>query len=326
MFKVHLLDELEPPVLADLRRQLDPDILITTGTELPNHPNYHILVAGRPEPKYLHASPELKAVVIPWAGIPEATLKLVKELKVVTLHNLHHNAAPTAELGLALLFAAAKFIVPFDQELRQGNWTRRYQPSPALLLSGKKILVLGLGEIGQRIARVCLALEMEVFAVRRQLRPAPGDLARVHVYLHEELSRLLAECQAVIITLPLTVETRGLIGADQLDSMPDDSILVNIGRGPIVDQKALYRALVTGKLAAAGLDVWYNYPHTVEERLHTLPSIEPMHTLPNVVLSPHRGGDSRDIEELRMEHLAALINAAARGDPIPNQVNLELGY
>ncbi len=110
----------------------------------------------------------------------------------VAVHNLHHNAAPTAETGLALLFAAAKFIIPFDRSLRANDWTHRYQGNPSRLLYGKTALVLGFGEIGQRIARVCQALDMEVLALRRSAPSSGMQKMAWWVYpataLHELLS------------------------------------------------------------------------------------------------------------------------------------------
>jgi phosphoglycerate dehydrogenase-like enzyme len=103
-------------------------------------------------------------------------------------------------------------------------------------------------------------------------------------------------------------------------------VLVNVGRGPIVDEAALYAALRDGTLYAAGLDVWYNYPADEAARAHTPPSDYPFHELDNVVMSPHRAGSSVETEALRMVHLARLLNAAARGEPMPNRVDLEAGY
>lgn len=323
---VHLFDPLTPEIQKELTDQLLPGIHLTWGPELPENSHFQILVAGRPEKKHLLASPNLQTIIIPWAGVPELTRQLMGEFPGLAVHNLHHNAAPTAELALALLFSAAKFILPFDQALRQGDWRPRYQPSPAMLLAGKKCLVLGFGEIGRRIARVCAALEMEVYAVRRHPGKQVRGLEEVKIHPPQDLDHLLGSCQVLVIALPLTPETEGLIAQDELDRLPPGSILVNIGRGQIVEQEALYRALVNGRLLAAGLDVWYNYPHTPEARLHTLPADVPLYTLPNVVLSPHRGGASEDTETLRMRHLAYLLNSASRGEPIPNQVDSNLGY
>ena len=117
-----------------------------------------------------------------------------------------------------------------------------------------------------------------------------------------------------------------MIGEHELALMPPGGILVNVGRGPVVDPGALYSALRSGQLGAAGLDVWYNYPKSPEERASTPPAEFPFHELDNVVMSPHRGGGSDQTEELRMTHLAAHLNAAARGEPIPNKVDLDAGY
>jgi phosphoglycerate dehydrogenase-like enzyme len=129
-----------------------------------------------------------------------------------------------------------------------------------------------------------------------------------------------------MVTLPLTDETRGLIGEREIGLMPKNSVLVNIGRGPVVEQEALYHALKSGKLHSAGIDVWYNYPPDEEARAHTPPADFPFHELDNIVMSPHRGGGASEVEILRMAHLANLLNAAARGDQIPNQVDLKRGY
>jgi phosphoglycerate dehydrogenase-like enzyme len=102
--------------------------------------------------------------------------------------------------------------------------------------------------------------------------------------------------------------------------------LVNVGRGPIVDEAALYQALREGTLHSAGLDVWYNYPTDKAARSHTPPSAYPFHELDNVVMSPHRAGGADETDMLRMMHLAALFNAAARGDEMPNRVDLQAGY
>jgi phosphoglycerate dehydrogenase-like enzyme len=108
--------------------------------------------------------------------------------------------------------------------------------------------------------------------------------------------------------------------------MPHGSVLVNIGRGPIVNQQALFDALKTGQLAAAGLDVWYNYPTDAASRSLTPPADLPFHELNNIVMSPHRAGHAVETEELRMIALAQLINTILRGEPVPDQVDIEAGY
>lgn len=322
---VHLLETLEANDLAYLRERLDPAIELTYGLELPSPARYQVLVAGRPRSDHLTASPNLRALIIPWSGVPRATCELMSEFPHVEVHNLHYNATAVAEMAVALLLAAAKFIVPIDRAFRNHNWTPRYQPDPAVMLEGKTALILGYGAIGQHVARVVRGLGMKVTAVRRRAPTAPPDgLDEIHPL--QTLHRLLPRADALLICLPHTPATDRLIGARELSLLPAGAVLVNVGRGPIVDQAALYTALRDGTLTAAGLDVWYNYPRDELARSNTPPSAYPFHELDNVVMSPHRAGGTLEIEERRLEHLATMLNAAARGEEMPNRVDLLEGY
>ena len=315
---------LEEKIREYLQSRLHPDIHLTVGLEPPEPAAYHILIAGRPKREQICANENLRALVIPWAGLPETTRQLMTEFPAVTVHNLHHNAGPVAEHALALLLAAAKFVVPMDRSMRSGDWSPRYHSSPSLILEGKTAVILGYGAIGQRLAGLCQGLGMEVIAVRRSA--TAGSLETGCCAPIESLPGLLPQATALLICLPHTPETTGLIGPEELALLPPHAVLVNVGRGPIVDEAALFRALREGSLYAAGLDVWYNYPEDESQRTHTAPSTYPFHELPNVVMSPHRAGSSLETEVLRMRHLADLLNAAARGEPVPNRVHLERGY
>ncbi len=307
-----------------LKDRLHPEIEFVTGADLPQPADYHILVSGRPTREQLEASPRLHALVIPWAGLPENTAKLMSEYPQITVHNLHHNANATTETALLLLLAAAKRLIPIECRFRENDWRPRYGPNPALLLHGKTALILGYGHIGQHIGRVCQALGMRVLAIRRNPEPNPSDPTEVHP--PEALHSLLPQANVLIITLPLTEQTNRMIGEAELALLPGNAILVNVGRGLVVDQGALYHALKSGKLHSAGLDVWYNYPPDEASRANTPPADFPFHELDNVVMSPHRGGGAQEIESIRMAHLAELLNAAARGEPLPNRVDLKKGY
>ena len=322
---VHILNPPDAAALEMLGSRLHPDVVVKTG-EVAETADYHVLVAGVPQQEHLAASTNLNTLVIPWAGLPASTRQLLADFPQLAVHNLHHNAAPVAELTLALLLAAARAIVPYDQTLRRGDWRPRYDRSgPSVLLSGKTALVLGYGAIGQHVARYCQALGMEVLATRRGL----GDPVRdgvATVYPAAAFPDLLAQAHALIICLPLTPETEGLIGAAELERLQTPSILVNIGRGAIVEEQALFEALQSRRLHAAGIDVWYNYPRDEAARTDTLPGRFPFHELDNVVLSPHRAGDADGAVELRMTHLADLLNALASEQPAPNRVDFAAGY
>jgi phosphoglycerate dehydrogenase-like enzyme len=321
MIHVHILEDFDEPAVALLHSNLAASVQLTSGSDIPGDTS--IIIGGRPTREQLAACPDLRALIVPWAGVPENTRELLRDFPQVTLHNLHHNAAATAEMALALLLSAAKFIVPLDQKLRANDWSPRYAPSRSLGLEGKTALIIGYGQIGQRVGRVCHALGMNVIATRRN-RVEQDTFAEVHPT--SDLPQLLPRAEAIIITAPLTPETRGLIGERELGALPRGAVLVNVGRGAIVDEGALYHALKNGQLTAAGIDVWYNYPTDEASQGNTPPSQYPFGELDNVVLSPHRGGDDKDIDVARMRDLAELLNAAARGEEMANRVDVDAGY
>jgi phosphoglycerate dehydrogenase-like enzyme len=324
MLHVHFTYPLTPDEAATLRPALSGGITLSEGLEPPA--NTAILVTGRPTPEQIEAASDLRSLIIPWAGLPEETRTLMRDFPRVAVHNLHHNAAPVAELAMMLLLAAAKFAVRYDNALRRHDWRIRYErPPPTVLLEGKTALILGYGAIGRRVAAACRALGMATLATRRRLdKPEMDD--GTELYPANDLPQLLPRANVLIICLPHTPETNGLLGAADLALLPPKAILVNIGRGKIVDEAALYEALRDGRLHAAGLDVWYNYPPDEAGRAEWPPSAYPFHELDNVIMSPHRGGATDETDRLRMAALAELLNAAVGGREIGNRVDLDMGY
>jgi phosphoglycerate dehydrogenase-like enzyme len=320
--KVHIT--YTPDALDVLQAQLDPSIELTIGPEIPQPAEYEILVGGRPSHEELSASHHLRAMVIPWAGLPVETREKLADIPQVSVHSIHHNASMTAEMALTLLMSAARFLIPYDRSIRQNDWSIRYKPNPSMSLAGKTALILGYGRIGKRLARVLNALDINVLATRRH--PDQPNEDGVEIHGPGDLHQLLPHADVLVIILPDTNETRGLIGADEIAAMPQGSILINVGRGPIVDQYALYDALKSGHLRAAGADVWYHYPPNAKDSNNVPPADVPFNELDNFIMSPHRGGLTTDTEPMRMTHLARLLNAAARGEAIPNKINLKLGY
>ena len=302
---------------------LTPDVKMTWGEELPTASTFDILVNGRPTREQLESHQHLKALIIPWAGLPIATRDLLRQFPDLPVHNLHHNAVPTAEMAFTLIMAAAKDLIPIDRGFRAHDWTPRYTRSRSMTLSGRAALILGFGAIGQQVARMCRGANMTVHAIRRRSATSAVDGVTVHppTALHD----LLPRADAVIICLPWTEETTALIGDAELAMLPDQAILVNVARGGIVNEDALYAALSSGRIRA-GLDVWYSYPRTEEDRSHTPPSSHDFATLPNVVMTPHLAGHPMETEVRRAEALAELLNAAAAGKPMPNRVDTNAGY
>lgn len=305
---------------------LDPNVELITGDEIPHPADYDLLVAGRPTDEQLTASPNLHTLVIPWAGLPAVTRERLKNYPHIAVHNLHHNAITTAESALMLMLTAAKRIIPIDRAFRKNDWRLRYGPSEAVYLHGKTVLILGFGSIGQHVGRVCQAMGMRVIATKRRTDTPLPEGIDAEIYPPEALNELLPQADVLLITLPLTPETENLIGSKELALLPEHAVLVNVGRGAVVEQEPLYLALKDGKLHSAGIDVWYNYPPDEDSRANTPPADFPFAELDNVVLSPHRGGGSMEVETIRLQHLAALLNQLAGEGRAPNKINIEQGY
>ena len=320
--RVHLQNQPDDSALAVLRDALDDNIVVSFGDAPPADPTYSVLVSGRPSSALLNANPELNTLVIPFAGLPKVTRDLMREFPQINVHNLHHNAPATAELALALLLAAAKRVVPVDARFRKGDWSDRGQMQQGVQLAGRTAVVLGYGAIGQRVAKACAGMDMTVRAVARRARTE----ASVEVRDQSGLRELLSTADTLLVCLPATDETEGMLGASELALLPRQCVLVNVSRGPIINEQALFERLQGGHIFGAGLDVWWDYPGSKDKWHSTQPSRLPFHELENVVLSPHRGGHVMDTEAQRMRALAALLNAAAEGREIPNRMDMQAGY
>ena len=321
---VHILHPPKAEHLDYLKSKLDADIQLTSGDDVPK--DTHLLIAGRPQREHLTHKPHLHTLIIPFTGLPTETAELMRDFRKIAIHNLHHNAPMTAEMALTLLMAAARNIVPVDRGFRQHDWTVGKNDQPITVLNGKTALILGYGAVGQAVGRMCWAMGMQILAIRKHVAARASTLVKLGA--PDKLHDWLPQANVLIICLPGTPETEGLIGEKELKLLPKGAILVNVGRGSIVDQTALYNSLKEQHLAGAGLDVWYNYPEDEAARKSTQPSDFSFHELDNVVMSPHRAGGAgtAESEQRRMDALSESLNAAVRNLTVPNKVDLKLGY
>ena len=320
---VHYLHQIDNDYVDRLRSQLEDGIALTHGKELPARPDYHILVAGRLEEKHIEASPNLRSVIIPWAGLPVKTREVLLGHPEISVHNQHYNAVMVAESAVTLMLTAARGLIPVDRAMRHHDWTVRYNPHRSVLLHGKTALIFGYGAIGHRIAAACRGLGLNVIGVKRSVTFDRDEWAEIHPW--SALPDLLPRADVLFISSPLTPETADLIGSSELALLPDRATIVNIARGPIINESALFEELRSGRIQA-GLDVWYNYPDSTEARSHTPPSRYPFHELDTVVMSPHMAEHALETESQQIAELAEMLNAAARGDALPNPVEPERGY
>lgn len=318
--RVHYFEDLPQQEKELLTRALDDSIQISTGSQIPDQPDYEILISGVPTEEALTASPHLHSLIIPWAGFPRKTRELLMQYPDIKIYNIHHNAVTTAETAVALLQTVAKEIIPLDRNLREHDWTKRYQPTGAIKLSRKKALILGYGHIGQQIEKLLSGYEMQISKIRRT-----NSDPEQQIYSLEALPALLPAAEILFVALPWTDSTDQLLGKSELPLLPDNSIIINISRGNIIDEQALFEELQTGRISA-GIDVWYSYPQDESEYTNTPVGSQPFEKLDNLVMTPHIAGHSTETASLRITHLISLLQTIKTSPHTARQIDLKEGY
>lgn len=219
-----------------------------------------------------------------------------------------------SEHMLGMLLSIFKKLELYRDAQKQGSWQSL---GSVRSIYNSTVLVLGMGDIGGEFAQRCKALGAYVIGVRRTPRPCPEFADEVHGM--DELDTLLPRADVVAITLPGTAETKGLINREKLEKMKDGAVLLNVGRGYIVDTEALCEALESGKLSGAGVDVTDPEP---------LPKEHPLWQIPTAVVTPHISGfyHLKETHERIIRIFAENLRRFAMGEPLRNQVDFSTGY
>ena len=272
----------------------------------------------------------LKLVLIPWTGVDRVDFQLIRKYNV-PVANSHANSSTIAEFALTLLLAASKKIIHHDRLLRRGDWSSRFSKHPSILIKGKTVGLLGYGAIGLDCAKLLQPFGVEIIACRRDPSKSTDEaksLAKT-IYSINDLAVFLQNSDIIITSLPLTESTEGILGKEEFKQMKDGVVLVNVGRGKTIDEKALYETLKEGKLFAAGLDPQWEYPQrgAQNENKVTYPSNYPLHEFDNVVLSPHRAADIEGgYITYHYEDVIENIMRIYEGKTPINLIDLERGY
>ncbi|SER69926.1 Phosphoglycerate dehydrogenase [Pedococcus cremeus] len=259
--------------------------------------------AGKRIGALAHA-PAVEFVQLLSAGYDDVLAQLPDGVGLANAGGVHD--ASTAELAVGLALASLRGIPGFVLAQREGRWT-----SPGLLpaLADKRVLVLGYGSIGRAVVQRLLPFEVVVTAVASRKREGDDLVDTVHGV--DELPALLPRHDVVVVIVPLSDATRGLVDAEFLAAMPDGALLVNVARGPVVDTDALLAETSSGRLLAA-LDVTDPEP---------LPPDHPLWTSPGVLISPHVGGATSAFRPRAVRLVRDQLEAYAAGQPLRNVVH-----
>jgi len=248
------------------------------------------------------AAPKLKLIQLLSAGYDRADLKAARKAGIPISNNGGANSTAVSEHAVLLMLAVSRRLIQQHANVAAGRWRGNNTPK-VYELKDKTLGIVGLGTIGKKTARLALGFGMRVhyYDIERLSEDAEQQMGVRFRLLRE----LLRTSDLVSLHTPLNKSTHHLIGAEELALLKPEAILVNTSRGPVVDEKALYQALSTGKIAGAGLDVFDQEPP---------PPDNPLFGLDNVVLTAHLAGPTQDSFITRLRNGYDNVQRVARGD------------
>jgi phosphoglycerate dehydrogenase-like enzyme len=248
------------------------------------------------------------------AGLEQVLFPELIESEVILTNGSGVFSPSLGEFVLAAILYFAKDFRRMIRNQMRGIW----EPFDVSMVSGKTLGIVGYGSIGRVVAARTRALEMNVLGLRRSARQqSEKDSLIDQVYEPEQLLEMLSRCDYVVVSLPLTAQTQGLIAEAEFAVMKKNAVLINVGRGPTIDELAMIKALSDNRIRAAALDVFDREP---------LPRGHPFYSLENVLLSPHCADHTPDWLNNAMRFFLAQVERFRNGETLSNIVDKTLGY
>ncbi|MCB1217843.1 hypothetical protein KDL44_10635 [bacterium] len=288
-----------------------------------------VFIGWRPTRSLIDAAPRLKAVINPGAGVQHlyGMFAEIQQTRDIVLINGHGNAQFTAQTTVTLLLAMLSGTVQHHNAMREGRWRLGDEFHANTPISHRTIGLLGYGHVNRNVHRMLSGFGCRVITCNRSGSlptdsPAPLD----GLYSIEQLEDFLRAVDVLVIAVPFTPDSEGLIGRREIELLGRGSFLVNVARGGVVSEDALFEALDNGFLAGAAIDVWYDYRPEPDEQGRLFPWQRSFHELGNIVLSPHRAASPFDDLERWDEVIENLKRLSAGRDDLLNVVNCQRGY
>ena len=273
---------------------------------------------GVPREVFLAAGPSLRWAHSASAGVGGALYPEMRASEVILTNSAGTHAEPIADTVLAMIAYFARGLDWAVHAQAGRRWDKApfdTADSPIRELAESTVGLLGLGGIGRAVARRAAALGMRVVATRRSSGDGPPGVEVIRG--DGALDRLLCISDYLVVTVPRTAETEGMIGARELGLLPAHAVLINVSRGDVVDEEALVEALRGGALRGAGLDVYPAEP---------LPPRSPLWALPNALLLPHVSGTSHRFWRRETDLIVNNLRRHLSGEPLLNTVDKQAGY
>ena len=272
-----------------LERIKDAEILIVKWIYLPEN--------------FLDVCKSLKYIVTLSSGYGQFPLKEARSKKIIIVNSPTHNSHAVAEHAVALMFAVARGIFYAQDSIRKGNWKKTPYDFQGVELAGKTLVQIGYGNIGKQVAYIARGIGMKVVVANSKTTS-------------KKLDEMISKADLINLNIPLTEKTKNLIDKRRIGLMKKNAYLINTARGDVVDQEALYQALVNEKIAGAGLDVFIGTPPVGKA-----PSgIMKLANLKNVSTTPHLAFNTKEAGERMGKEMLDNVKAIIKGNPI-NVVN-----
>ena len=317
--QVVLYKKLSPLLMARLHEQaevtliesLDDEGLARLREALP-HAHGLLGASLNLDAGLLDLAPNLEAIASVSVGVDNYDIDYLTDRRILLRNTPDVLTETTADTGFALILASARRVVELANLVRAGQWTRNIGPAHfGSDVHGKTLGIIGMGRIGEALAqRGHFGFGMPV--IYHSHSPKPAVEQRFNAQ-YRSLPELLQQADFVCLTLPLTAETEGLIGAEQFALMRPETIFINISRGKVVDEAALIEALRTGQIRGAGLDVFEREPLNLDS---------PLLQMNNVVATPHMGSATHETREAMARCAVDNLLAALAGERPANLVNV----
>jgi phosphogluconate 2-dehydrogenase len=316
--QVVLYKKLSPLLMAHLHEQADVTLIESLDAEglarlREALPRAHGLLGAslKLDAGLLDLAPNLEAIASVSVGVDNYDIDYLTERRILLSNTPDVLTETTADTGFALILATARRVVELANMVRAGQWTRNIGPAHfGSDVHGKTLGIIGMGRIGEALAqRGHFGFGMPV--IYHSHSPKPAVEQRFNAQ-YRSLPDLLQQADFVCLTLPLTAETEGLIGADQFAQMRPETFFINISRGKVVDEAALIEALRAGQIRAAGLDVFEREPLNLDS---------PLLQMNNVVATPHMGSATHETREAMARCAVDNLLAALAGERPKNLVN-----
>jgi len=312
-----------PSWFAERLRQNFTDLEVTQLNSYENAESYlpdaEVLIAWSLRPEQLAAARKLRWIHSPAAAVHALLIPELVASNIILTNGRDVHGPVVAEHVIALVFALAKLLPQAVRFQSQHIWgqTQMWESHPRPReIKDATLGLIGLGSIGREVARLASAMGMKVIAVREQIQKgSPAYVAQV--YPAAQIDVLLAQSDYVVLAAPITPQTRGLMNADRFAHMKPDACLINVGRGPLIDEPALVKALQEKRIGGAALDVFDREP---------LPSDSLLWDLDNLLITPHTAGLTDKLWERQYELFTTNLRRFVAGETLLALVDKQKGY